>query len=29
MNFCSDCGAKVSLQAIAGDERQRYVCTDC
>lgn len=29
MNFCSDCGAKVSLQAVAGDERQRYVCTAC
>jgi ADP-ribose pyrophosphatase YjhB (NUDIX family) len=29
VNFCSDCGAKVSLQAVAGDERQRYVCTDC
>lgn len=29
MNFCSDCGARVALQAVAGDERQRYVCTDC
>ena len=29
MNFCSDCGAKVSLQSVAGDDRQRYVCTDC
>ena len=29
MNFCSDCGAKVSLKAVSGDERQRYVCTDC
>lgn len=29
MNFCSDCGAKVTLQAVGGDERQRYVCTGC
>ncbi len=29
MNFCSDCGSKVSLQAVAGDNRQRYVCTEC
>ncbi len=29
MNFCPDCGAKVSLQAVAGDSRQRYVCTGC
>lgn len=29
MNFCPDCGSKVSLQAIAGDDRQRYVCTGC
>ncbi len=29
MNFCSDCGSKVSLQAIAGDHRQRFVCIDC
>ncbi len=29
MNFCSDCGSRVSLQAIAGDNRQRFVCSDC
>lgn len=29
MNFCSDCGAKVCLQAVAGEDRQRYVCTGC
>ena len=29
MNFCPDCGAKVSLQAVAGDNRQRYVCSGC
>lgn len=29
MNFCSDCGSKVSLQAIVGDNRQRFVCDDC
>ena len=29
MNFCSDCGSKVSLQAVAGDNRQRFVCDDC
>jgi ADP-ribose pyrophosphatase YjhB (NUDIX family) len=29
MNFCPDCGAKVALQAVAGDERQRFVCSDC
>ena len=29
MNFCPDCGAKVSLQAVAGDDRKRFVCTDC
>jgi ADP-ribose pyrophosphatase YjhB (NUDIX family) len=29
MNFCPDCGAKVSLQAVAGDDRQRYVCGGC
>ena len=29
MNFCSACGSRVSLQAIAGDNRQRFVCMDC
>ena len=29
MNYCSDCGSRVSLQAVAGDNRQRYVCSDC
>lgn len=29
MNYCSDCGAKVSLQAVAGEGRKRYVCKDC
>ena len=29
MNFCSDCGSRVSLQAIAGDHRQRFVCIGC
>jgi ADP-ribose pyrophosphatase YjhB (NUDIX family) len=29
MNFCSDCGSKLSLQAVAGDNRQRYVCMEC
>lgn len=29
MNFCSHCGARVSLQAIAGDSRQRFVCDGC
>ncbi len=29
MNFCSDCGSKVSLQAVAGDNRQRFVCDGC
>lgn len=29
MNFCSECGAKVVLQAVAGDQRERYVCSEC
>jgi 8-oxo-dGTP pyrophosphatase MutT (NUDIX family) len=29
MNFCSACGAKVSLRTIAGDNRQRFVCSGC
>ena len=29
MKFCSECGAKVSLQTVAGDSRQRFVCEGC
>ncbi|MGI9238808.1 MAG: NUDIX hydrolase [Woeseiaceae bacterium] len=29
MNFCSECGSRVSLQTIAGDHRQRFVCESC
>jgi len=29
MNFCSECGANVALQSVAGDSRQRFVCTGC
>ena len=29
MNFCPDCGAAVALQAVAGDSRQRFVCSGC
>ena len=29
MNFCPDCGAAVSLKAVAGDSRERYVCGGC
>ena len=29
MNFCSECGSKVSLQAVSGDNRQRFVCDGC
>ena len=29
MNFCSDCGAAVSLQTVAGDHRRRFVCEGC
>ena len=29
MKFCSGCGAKVSLQTIAGDNRRRFVCMGC
>jgi len=29
MKFCSECGSRVSLQTVAGDSRQRYVCEDC
>lgn len=29
MNFCSACGATVSLQIPAGDSRPRHVCSAC
>ncbi|HEC15385.1 MAG TPA: NUDIX domain-containing protein [Sedimenticola sp.] len=29
MNFCSHCGARVRLRVPEGDNRERYVCTDC
>ena len=29
MKFCSECGSKVSLQTVAGDTRQRFVCDGC
>lgn len=29
MNFCSNCGARVSLAIPAGDNRSRYVCSTC
>ena len=29
MNFCSNCGATVSLVIPQGDNRERFVCTDC
>jgi ADP-ribose pyrophosphatase YjhB (NUDIX family) len=29
MKFCSECGARVSLQAVAGDTRRRFVCDGC
>ena len=29
MNFCSNCGQKVSLQPVEGDERPRHVCNSC
>jgi len=29
MKYCSECGAKVSLQTIAGDNRRRFVCKGC
>ena len=29
MRFCSECGSDVSLQAIAGDSRDRFVCNGC
>ena len=29
MKFCSECGSSVSLQTLAGDSRERFVCDDC
>ncbi|MCB1740715.1 MAG: NUDIX hydrolase [Gammaproteobacteria bacterium] len=29
MNFCSNCGASVSLQVPEGDNRERHVCVAC
>lgn len=29
MNYCSNCGAKVSLLVPEGDNRHRYVCETC
>lgn len=29
MNFCSDCGASVSLKIPECDDRERHVCDDC
>jgi len=29
MNFCNQCGAKVSLKIPENDNRQRYVCGEC
>lgn len=29
MNFCSHCGASVSLIIPAGDDRERHVCSQC
>lgn len=29
MQYCSDCGARVSKRIPEGDDRQRYVCDDC
>jgi ADP-ribose pyrophosphatase YjhB (NUDIX family) len=29
VKFCSDCGAAVSQQIPAGDDRLRYVCVSC
>lgn len=29
MNFCSNCGARVSLRVPAGDDRKRYICEAC
>ena len=29
MNFCAQCGSKVTLQVPAGDDRLRFVCDGC
>jgi ADP-ribose pyrophosphatase YjhB (NUDIX family) len=29
MKFCSECGAEVSLQSVAGEHRERFVCDGC
>jgi len=29
MNYCSDCGAPVTLQVPEGDNRERHVCSRC
>jgi len=29
MNYCSDCGASVSLRIPSGDDRPRFVCDRC
>lgn len=29
MNFCSNCGAKVSFQSVPGDDKPRHYCSNC
>lgn len=29
MKYCSDCGDKLSLQEVAGDQHLRFVCQNC
>ena len=29
MKFCADCGSRVTLKAVAGEDRQRFVCDGC
>ena len=29
MNYCSECGAGISLRIPGGDDRPRFVCDDC
>jgi ADP-ribose pyrophosphatase YjhB (NUDIX family) len=29
MNYCSNCGARVSVRVPPGDDRPRYVCESC
>ena len=29
MNFCTSCGSAVALKIPEGDDRERFVCTDC